>query len=394
MMQTFKSEKEPAAAIIVAAGQSQRMGQAKQWIDLQGIPVLGHALLAFEKSPCIGAIAVVVRVEDMLRTQDLCSRLRLKKVTAITAGGDTRQQSVAAGLKALPAECSLVAIHDGARPFVTPDRIERVAACAALTGAAAAAVRVKDTIKKAGVDGIVLETPDRSGLWSVQTPQIFNRTLYRKAVNQALRDGKEYTDDCQLMEAAGYPVHLCEGDYQNIKITTPEDIVLARALAAERTGISMRIGHGYDVHRLKEGRPLIIGGTAVPYEKGLDGHSDADVLLHAIMDALLGAAAMGDIGRWFPDTDERFRGADSRVLMAETVRMIREKGYRIGNIDATILAQEPKMKSHISAMRGCIASIAGVAEDQVNVKATTEEGLGFTGEKQGIAAHAVCVLIP
>lgn len=391
-MQTFVLDKAMVAAIIVAAGQSQRMGQAKQWINLQGIPVLGHALLAFEKSPCIGAIAVVVREEDLTRTRELCSRLHLKKIVAVTSGGATRQQSVAAGLKMLPAECSLIAVHDGARPFITPALIEQTAACAALTGAAAAAVRVKDTIKKAGADGIVLETPERSELWSVQTPQIFSEPLYRAAVDQALQEGKEYTDDCQLMEAAGHKVHLCEGDYQNIKITTPEDMVLARAFMAERTRGSMRIGHGYDVHRLTENRPLIIGGITVPYEKGLDGHSDADVLLHAIMDALLGAAAMGDIGRWFPDTDERYRGADSRLLMTETVRMIREKGYRVGNIDATILAQEPKMKPYIPAMCSCVAAIAGIAEEQVNIKATTEEKLGFTGAKQGIAAHAVCVL--
>lgn len=393
-MQTFPAEKGPAAAIVVAAGRSARMGEAKQWIDLQGIPVLGHTLLAFEGVPCVATVVVVVREEDLARTQALCTRLELKKISAVTAGGDTRQQSVAAGLKAVPAGCSLVAVHDGARPFVTPALIGRVAELAALTGAAAAAVRVKDTIKKAGENGVVLETPDRRGLWSVQTPQIFHRELYRQALADAVRTGRDYTDDCQLMEAAGHPVHLCESDYGNIKITTPEDIVLARAMMAERAGMAMRIGHGYDVHRLAPGRPLIIGGVTIPYEKGLDGHSDADVLLHAVMDALLGAAAMGDIGAWFPDTDERFSGADSRVLLDETVRMIREKGYRVGNIDATILAQEPKMKPHIPAMRRCIASAASIPEEQVSVKATTEEGLGFTGEKQGIAAHAVCLLIP
>ena len=270
--------------------------------------------------------------------------------------------------------------------------IDRVIATAQRTGAAAAAVRVKDTIKQADAAGLVQQTPDRSGLWSVQTPQIFRLDQYRQAMQHAQAAGLDLTDDCGVMEAAGVPVTLCEGDYRNIKITTPEDILTARAFLQERGEASMRIGHGYDVHRLMPGRPLIVGGVTIPHETGLLGHSDADVLLHAIMDALLGAAALGDIGGWFPDTDERYKGADSGELLRQTVGLLCEHGYTIGNIDATVLAQAPKMKPHIPAMRQRIAALCGIGEGHVSIKATTEEGLGFTGQKEGIAAHAVCLI--
>lgn len=388
----MENTRQSAAAIVVAAGSSQRMGQPKQWIELNGLPVLGHTLRAFEQAACISAVVVVTRPEDGGRVTALCDQMGLRKVTAVVPGGATRQQSVAAGLAALPAADGYVAIHDGARPFVTPALIERVTTRAVKTGAAAAAVRVKDTIKRADEAGLVQETPDRQALWSVQTPQIFRRDAYEQAMAHAAENGLDLTDDCGVMEAAGYPVTLCEGDYRNIKITTPEDLALARAFLAERGEPPMRIGHGYDVHRLVAGRPLILGGVTISHDTGLLGHSDADVLLHAIMDALLGAAALGDIGGWFPDTDERYRGADSVALLRETVQLIRERGYAIGNIDATVLAQAPKLKPHIPLMRRHIAAACGIPEERVSVKATTEEGLGFTGQQEGIAAHAVCVL--
>lgn len=389
----MENSRQPVAAIVVAAGNSSRMGQPKQWIDLAGVPVLGHTLRVFEKINGISAIIVVTRLKDVERVWELCRRLGLHKVTAVVPGGTTRQQSVKAGMAVLPENAAFVAIHDGARPFVTPALIQRVTDKAIQTGAAASAVRVKDTIKKADCSGLVQETPHRKALWSIQTPQIFRRTYYEKAMQHAIENELDLTDDCGVMEAAGYPVTLCEGDYRNIKITTPEDMLLANAFLKERGETAMRIGHGYDVHRLVLGRPLILGGVTISHETGLLGHSDADVLLHAIMDALLGAAAMGDIGSWFPDSDERYRNADSSDLLRETVRLIRNKGYAIGNIDATVLAQAPKLSPHIPAMRKNIASVCTITEDRVNVKATTEEGLGFTGQKEGIAAHAVCLLI-
>ncbi|MGI6264718.1 MAG: 2-C-methyl-D-erythritol 2,4-cyclodiphosphate synthase [Acutalibacteraceae bacterium] len=381
------SADQALTAIIVAAGSSTRMGRPKQWIVYDGLPVLGHTLRAFELSGRVNAVVVVTRKEDIAQTGDLCARMGLRKVVAVVPGGNTRQRSVKAGMDALPANAALVAIHDGARPFVSAELIARVADAAQKTGAAAAAVAVKDTVKIADGQGLVQSTPDRRTLWSVQTPQIFDRRRFADALEKAFERGLDLTDDCGVMEAAGYPVTLCQGDYRNVKITTPEDLAFV-----EKRGDAMRIGHGYDVHRLVPGRALILGGVNIPHETGLLGHSDADVLLHAIMDALLGAAAMGDIGCWFPDTDERYEGADSMALLRETVRLIADKGYRVGNIDATVLAQAPKLKPFIPQMRQNVAAACGISVEQVSVKATTEEGLGFTGQQEGIAAHAVCLL--
>ncbi len=248
------------------------------------------------------------------------------------------------------------------------------------TGGAAPAVPVKDTVKQAS-GHLVTDTPDRASLWAVQTPQVFRRQLYLQAL-EAVQDDS-VTDDCQLLERAGMPVELTAGSYENYKITTPDD------LKEEK---KMRIGHGYDVHRLVEGRPLILGGVNIPWEKGLLGHSDADVLAHAVMDALLGAAALGDIGKHFPDTDPAYKGADSLVLAQKVAELLAQEGWRIGNVDATILCQAPKLAPHIAAMRQNLAAALGVDANQVSVKATTEEKLGFTGEGKGIAVHAVALL--
>ena len=293
----------------------------------------------------------------------------------------TRADSVRNGLQA--AEGELVAIHDAARPFVSQSVITAALEAAARTGAAAPAVPVKDTIKIVGEGNQVAATPDRSTLYAVQTPQGFSRQKYLQALASVTGEkARQVTDDCSLFELAGMPVVLTEGSYGNYKITTRED------LQKEKT---MRIGHGYDVHRLVEGRKLILGGVEIPYEKGLLGHSDADVLLHAVMDAVLGAAALGDIGKHFPDTDPAYKGADSLAL-TRAVALIRQHGYTVGNIDATILCQAPKLAPHIAAMRQNIAAAFEVPVEAISVKTTTEEHLGFTGEGLGIAAHAVALL--
>ena len=219
-------------------------------------------------------------------------------------------------------------------------------------------------------------------------------------MRQAQQEKLDFTDDCQLVEHIGQKVWLSEGDYQNIKITTPEDMVLAEAIArqqdtqqrGEKSEMEIRAGHGYDVHRLVEGRKLILGGVTIPWEKGLLGHSDADVLTHAVMDALLGAAALGDIGRHFPDTDPLYAGADSLELLRHVVKLLCQEGYAISNIDATVIAQRPKLKDFIPQMQQNIAAACGIAPAQVNVKATTEENLGFTGSGEGMSAHSVCIL--
>ncbi len=376
-------------AIIVAAGSSTRMGRPKLLIPLCGKPVLEYTLCAFDRSS-VDAIVVVTREQDIPLFEPLANTL--KKPCAFVTGGDTRQQSVANGIAAVPPETMTVAIADGARPLITPEEIDRVIEAAKDGGAATAAVRAKDTIKQADENGVITATPDRSTLWQVQTPQVFSLPLYKKAMAAVAAAGLDLTDDCQLVEYIGAKVRLCETSYENIKITTPEDIAVATAFLNKRGVGGMRIGHGYDVHRLVEGRACIIGGVNIPFELGLLGHSDADVLTHAIMDALLGAAAMGDIGKLFPDTDDRFKGADSIALLREVIARIQEAGYTVGNIDATVLAQKPKLRPHIDTMRQVIAEACEIDVSRVNLKATTEEGLGFTGAMEGIAAHAVCVL--
>ena len=311
------------------------------------------------------------------------------------AGGATRAESAKNGV--LAASGALVAVHDAARPFVSQQVITAALEAAARCGAAAPAVPVKDTIKAAvrgsgktvPEDCFVHATPDRSTLYAVQTPQCFDRAAYLAALEELdAEKARLVTDDCSLFELTGHPVQLTQGDYANLKITTREDLPRPE----QKEEHKMRIGHGYDVHRLVEGRKLILGGVEVPFEKGLLGHSDADVLAHAVMDAVLGAAALGDIGQHFPDNDPAYSGADSLKLARRVAEILKEHGFRIENIDATLLCQRPKLAPHIPAMRRNLADAFGLPVDAVSVKATTEEHLGFTGEGLGIAAHAVALI--
>ncbi|MBQ4332363.1 MAG: 2-C-methyl-D-erythritol 2,4-cyclodiphosphate synthase [Clostridia bacterium] len=379
--------------MVAAAGGSTRMGRPKQHILLGQHPVLIHTLMALQQVDAIDELLLIARAEDTAHFAALAAQAGVTKLRTVVAGGHSRQQSVANGLAALPAETTLVGVHDGARPLVDPATVAAVIQAAARTGAAAVAVPVKDTLKRTDHSGYIIDTPDRANLWRVQTPQVFDRAALCAAMEAAQAAGVDYTDDCQLMEAAGRRIQLVPGLDTNLKLTTPEDIRLARAiLNTQKEAAPMRIGHGYDVHRLVEDRPLILGGVTIPYEKGLLGHSDADVLTHAVMDALLGAAALGDIGKLFPDNDPAYAGADSVALLDRVVERITAEGYTIGNIDATVLCQRPKLAPHIPQMRDNLAAACGVPAARVSVKATTEEGLGFTGTGEGIAAHCVCLL--
>ena len=379
------------SAVLVAAGFSTRMGFDKLSFDLGGETVLHRSIRAFEQCP---RISEIVLVAGKNREFAAGQAKGCTKPVQIVAGGATRAESARNGVLAATGE--LVAVHDAARPFVSRAVIEAVLEAAARCGAAAPAVPVKDTIKQAvrgdgktvPPDCIVAETPDRSTLYAVQTPQCFDRTEYLKALEELNEEkARLVTDDCSLFELTGRTVQLTQGDYANLKITTRED--LPRPAQEEH---KMRIGHGYDVHRLVEGRKLILGGVDVPFEKGLLGHSDADVLTHAVMDAVLGAAALGDIGQHFPDNDPTYSGADSLKLARRVAEILAEHGYRIENIDATLLCQRPKLAPHIPAMRANLAEAFGLPVDAVSVKATTEEHLGFTGEGLGIAAHAVALI--
>ena len=380
------------SAVLVAAGSSTRMGFDKLSFDLGGETVLHRSIRAFEQCPDVTEIVLVAGKNRAFVEQQAVD---CAKPVRIVPGGTTRAESAKNGVLAAAGE--IVAVHDAARPFVSQAVIAAALAAAARCGAAAPAVPVKDTIKQAARgDGktvpdncLVKNTPDRSTLYAVQTPQCFDRAAYLAALEELDEEkARLVTDDCSLFELTGRPVQLTQGDYANLKITTREDLPRPE----QKEEHKMRIGHGYDVHRLVEDRKLILGGVDVPFEKGLLGHSDADVLTHAVMDAVLGAAALGDIGQHFPDNDPAYAGADSLKLASHVAQILKEHGYRIENIDATILCQRPKLAPHIPAMRANLAAAFGLPADAVSVKATTEEHLGFTGEGLGIAAHAVALI--
>lgn len=385
-------------AVLAAGGSSSRMGTGRSKVleDLGGQPVLCMGLKALLACGYVDEVCIVCRDEDMDEISELAARLNAelstgKQVVFASAGGD-RQASVWNGVQALTEDCGYLLIHDGARPFADGELLDAVCEDALSYGAATAAVPCKDTCKLSDAEGFVESTPDRSRLMAVQTPQAFKKELYIYAAEKARSKGRSYTDDCQLVEAAGGKVKLTPASYRNFKLTTPEDLLLARAMVGDRSS-GMRIGSGYDVHRLVEGRELVLGGVHVSYEKGLLGHSDADVLAHAIADAVLGAAAMGDIGKLFPDNDPEYEGADSLILLAEVCERVRLAGFEIGNIDSTVIAQRPKLAPYILEMREKLAGACGIEVSRVSVKATTEEGLGFTGSGEGIAASAVCLLV-
>lgn len=385
--------KSSVGIIIPAAGSGSRMGAArpKQFLELAGMPVLARTLRVFLDHPKVDAVIAVLPPEQLQSGAALIlpflSPSQREKL-CFASGGATRQQSVRNGLAALPADIGQVLVHDGARPLVTAAIIDRCIAGIAEHGAVIAAVPVKDTLKEAA-GGTVLRTVDRERLWQAQTPQGASRVLLEQAHRQAETDGFIGTDEASLLEHAGIPVSVVMGSGRNLKITQPEDLALAAALLREEDSI-MRIGHGFDAHRLVAGRRLILGGQEIPYHLGLDGHSDADVLVHALMDALLGALGEGDIGRHFPDNDEQYRGADSCQLLARVMELVRAKGMRLMNADITVICQRPKLAPHMAAMRSRLCAICGT--EAVNIKATTTEGMGYTGRGEGISSHAVILL--
>ena len=359
------------AAVIAASGTGTRMKSEvpKQFLNISGKPCLRRTTEIFVKMDVFDEIVVTAPLEYIDETKDVLSGLPVK----VIAGGAKRGDSVLNALN--ETESEYVLIHDGVRPFVTEDVILRVITGTIKEGACLPAVRPKDTIRTAD------KTLKRDELYSVQTPQGFKTEMLKEAYLKALEDGFSGTDDASVAEHYGNDIFITEGDYENIKITTPEDLP-----------VEMRIGKGIDVHKLVEGRPLILGGVEIPFEKGLLGHSDADVLTHAVMDALLGAADAGDIGKLFPDTDPAYEGANSIELLKKVGEVIGEKGYRIENIDAVVICERPKISPHIPAMKKALSDALGITEDKISIKGTTTEKLGFTGRGEGIASEAVCIL--
>lgn len=384
----------PVFAIIPAAGAGRRMGKEtpKLLLTLGGRPVLAHTLSAFERASLVEGV-VVVASESTLDAcrREVVERFGLRKVSALVLGGAERQDSVRAGLEAVRGRAEIVVVHDGARPFVTPRLIDASVEQCRRSGGVVVAVPVKDTVKVAE-DGRVVETLDRSRLWAAQTPQTFPFDLLYDAHSRALAEGFRGTDEASLVERGGGTVTLLEGSYDNIKITTPEDIALGEMILKRAAGGGFRVGYGYDAHRLVEGRRLMLGGVEIPFEKGLLGHSDADVLCHAVADAALGAAGLGDIGRHFPSADPQYKDIPSLVLLTRVADLLKRASARLVNVDATLVAERPRIAPYAEEMRRNIGRGLGLSPDRVSVKATTNEGLGFPGREEGMAAWAVALL--
>ncbi len=383
------------AVIIPAGGSGTRMKSKvpKQFLFLEGQPVLIRTARAFLEQKAIRHVAIAVPSQHTEETEKLLKTFipeHLLDKIIIAPGGATRQDSVFSGLQSLPEEVEFVLVHDGARPMVSAEIINRCLEGVQRHGAVIAGVAVKDTIKKLSKNNLITRTIDRNNLWHAQTPQAAKKELLLQAYKKAHQDNFVGTDEASLLEHAGIQVTLVKGSEKNIKITRPDDLKLIAGIL--ETDKAMRIGHGYDVHQLVPNRDLVLGGVTIPYELGLLGHSDADVLTHALIDAIIGALGEGDIGKHFPDSDEKFNNIDSLKLLKHIFTIVTQKNMCLGNADITIICQKPKLASHIEQMRKNIASICKVTNNSINIKATTTEHLGFTGRSEGISAHAVVLL--
>ncbi|ACX51554.1 2-C-methyl-D-erythritol 4-phosphate cytidylyltransferase [Ammonifex degensii KC4] len=380
-----------AGVVVVAAGQSRRMGEGpkKQFRQLLDLPVFAWSLEVCEKVDLVKEVVLVVPPGE----ENFCLELvkdRYPKLKAVVPGGEHRQDSVFAGLLHL-SPLPVAVVHDGARPLVTPALMEEVIKAAAEWGGAIAAVPVRDTVKRVDAEGRIKETLPREEIYLAQTPQAFRYELLMQAHRRAKEENYYATDDAALVEREGVKVKVVPGSYSNLKITTPEDLELARALVGGNDP-GLRIGIGYDVHPLVEGRPLILGGVEIEAPLGLAGHSDADVLCHALMDALLGAMGKEDIGHFFPPSDPAYRGARSLDLLARVCTWVKEAGFRVVNVDAVVLAERPRLAPYLPAIKANFARVLGIPESRVGIKATTTEGLGFVGREEGMAAYAVVLL--
>jgi 2-C-methyl-D-erythritol 4-phosphate cytidylyltransferase/2-C-methyl-D-erythritol 2,4-cyclodiphosphate synthase len=387
------------SAIIAAGGRGVRFGGVvpKQLLDVAGRPVLERSVTTFLSHPEIDEIVVALPAELLA---DPPPYLRgTPKALHMVAGGMRRQDSVLHAFQVVSAGADVVVVHDAARPFATAALISRTIAAAAESGAALAALPARDTVKRAGLEQVatlpfVEETLPRESVYLAQTPQAFRHEVLRDAL--ALGEaGAEATDEATLAERAGHRVRLVEGDPYNIKLTTTDDLPVADAIARMRfapAALAGRAGTGYDLHRLVAGRPLVLGGLTIPSPVGALGHSDADVVCHAATDAILGAAGLGDIGRHFPDTDPRWKDANSLHLLASAASLVREHGYEVGNVDITVILERPKIRDHVASMREAVASALGVEAARVSIKGKTNEGMDAIGRGEAVAAHAIALL--
>jgi 2-C-methyl-D-erythritol 4-phosphate cytidylyltransferase / 2-C-methyl-D-erythritol 2,4-cyclodiphosphate synthase len=378
------------AAILVAAGKGLRVGGArpKQFLELTpGRTLLQMSIDALARCELVTEI-VVALPPGTAGTVPRIDRGNCRVV--LVEGGARRQDSVARAFEQVSTDADVIVIHDAARPFVSAALIERTIQAAAVQGAAIAAVQAVDTVKQVvGATRVVGATLPRDSIYLAQTPQAFRRDVLAEAM--AAAGDLVVTDEAMLVERAGFQVHLVDGEATNLKVTTAEDLVRARALAGE-DNTRMRIGTGYDLHRLVEGRTLILAGVTIPFERGLLGHSDADIVCHAVTDAVLGAAALGDIGRLFPDTDPRWTDADSLELLRAAMQRVRDAGYSASNVDVTVIAERPKLLPHLEAMRANLAAALGIEVAAVSIKGKTNEQVDATGRGEAMACHAVALL--
>jgi 2-C-methyl-D-erythritol 4-phosphate cytidylyltransferase/2-C-methyl-D-erythritol 2,4-cyclodiphosphate synthase len=379
------------SVIIAAGGQGTRLGAGmpKQWLAIDGRTLLERSVAAFDAHPRVSEIVIVVPPG----TTDAPIPATATAQRVVT-GGARRQDSVAEGFAAVSAQASVILVHDAARPFVTADVIDRAIDGAMADGAVVPAVPVHDTVKQVVPgDRRVVGTLPRETLFLAQTPQAFRRDVLAAAI-EAGRGGASGTDEAMLAEQAGHEVRLVAGDDANVKITTAADLERARAGSLpDRAGPpAFRIGTGYDLHVFVERRPLILGGVRIPYDRGLKGHSDADAVCHAVTDAILGAANLGDIGRLFPDTDLRYKDADSLVLLADAAARVQAAGWQVVNVDVVVIAERPKIGPHAAAMQASLAATLGVEAGAIAIKGKTNEGVDATGRGEALAVHAVALI--
>ncbi|MBM3752010.1 MAG: 2-C-methyl-D-erythritol 4-phosphate cytidylyltransferase [Acidimicrobiia bacterium] len=377
------------AAIVVAGGRGARVGGAvpKQLLKIGGESILRRSVRACDAHPQVSELVVVVP-EDLLATgAALVGDTRVP--CRVVAGGARRQDSVRAGFEAVSAQADVVLVHDAARPFVPREVVDRVIAAAASAGAAVPAIPVADTVKRAAVSGdarVVLKTVPRDELWLAQTPQGFRRDVLARAVADG-QSAAEATDEARLVELAGGTVAIVDGDRRNVKITTSDDVTEARQRMT-----SMRAGTGYDLHQLVSGRPLVLAGVEVPSPRGPLGHSDGDVVCHALTDAVLGASGAGDIGQMFPNTDPQWKNAPGLDLLARALSAVHARGWVVVNADVTVILETPKLAPHLTRIREALAAVLGVGVDAVTVKGKTNEGVDAVGRGEAIASHAVVLL--
>ena len=377
------------SAIIAAGGRGLRFGgdSPKQLLSIGGRPILARSVAAFVSCDLISEIVVALPADLAAAPPEYLSD-RAKPVTVVS-GGEQRRDSVANALARVSERAEIVVVHDAARPLVTDDLIRRTVLAASEAGAAIAAIGAHDTVKQTDLTGTITATLPRERIHLAQTPQAFRATILR----DAMRVSGDATDEAMLVEQAGHAVRVVDGDPRNLKITTPGDLTMAEHFAGFSSGVpALRIGNGYDLHRLVSGRPLILGGVTIPFEKGLEAHSDGDAICHAVTDAVLGAAGAGDIGGHFPDTDPAWKNADSIAILRHASGLVRGAGYSVANVDVVVIAQKPKLSPHVDAIRGNLAGALGCDPSQVSVKGKTNEGVDSMGAGESIAVHAVALL--